>query len=111
MTFIDIVTAMVILGLFFSGFSQVFLPVYQAWDSAAVDYRTGQTIHFIAESFERECGKLDRNIESWRKAATAAKELESYEITELWQGDVLRALKLKCTISGEYLEIIGVCAS
>ena len=109
MTYIDLVTALVLLIFFFFGFSQAFLPTYTAWEAAIAEYRTAKTIRFIAESFRRECEKEDRNIESWKKQVSAAKELESYEITELWQGDILRALKLVSIISGEPVEIIGVC--
>jgi hypothetical protein len=101
---------MVILSFFFSGFSQAFLPAYKAWDRVIAEYRTVKTIHFIAESFRRECEKPHRNIEAWKKQAAIAKELESCEITELWQGDILRALKLVGIFSGERIEIIGLCS-
>ena len=109
MTFIDLVTAIIILGLFFFGFSQALLPAYTAWEAAMAEYRTAKTILFVAESFRRECEKPGRNIENWKKQVAASKELESYEITELWQGGVLRALKLFSVISGEQLEVIGLC--
>jgi hypothetical protein len=109
MAFIDVISALVIFGFFISGFSQAFLPAYNAWDNAAKEYRTAQTINFIAESFKQECSKQNRNIDNWKNAVATVKELNSYEITELWQGEILRALKLTCIISGEYLEIIGVC--
>jgi len=108
MTFINVITALVILGLFFSGFSQVFLPAYTAWDNAMMEYRTAKTIRFIAESFRQECGNSNMNIENWKKQVSVAKELESYQIIELWQGDILRALKLVSVISGERIEIIGL---
>jgi len=73
------------------------------------EYRTAKTIHFIAESFRRECQKEGGNINAWKKYVAAAKELESYEIIELWQGDILRALKLVGIFYGEQVEIIGVC--
>ena len=109
MTFIDAISAPIILSLFLAGFSQISLPAYKAWDRAMAEYKTAKTIYFIAESFRKECAKPDRNIESWEKAIAAAKELESFEISEIRQDDVLRALKAVCVISGERLEIIGVC--
>ena len=109
MTYIDLVTAVVLLGFFYFGFSQAFLPAYIAWETSMAEYRTAKTIHFITESFRRECEKEDRNIEAWKKQIAGAKELESYEITELWQGDILLALKLVSIISGERVEVIGVC--
>ena len=109
MTFIDVITAMVILGLFISGFSQAFLPVYSAWNAATKEYRTAQTIYFIKESFEKECARPDRNMEIWKKAIKAAKEMDSYEITEITKEDVVLALKLTCVISGEHFEILGAC--
>ena len=109
MTFIDAIAAVVIMSVFLAGFSQGFLPVYKAWEDAMAEYRTAKTIHFVAESFRRECEKPDRNIENWEKmAAASAKELESYEISELKESGVLRALKITCFISGERLEIIGL---
>jgi hypothetical protein len=109
MTFIDLITALVLFGFFILGFSQAFLPAYTAWDTAMAEYRTAKTIFFVAESFRRECEKPGGNIENWKKQVSAAKELKNYEITELWQGDILRALKLVSIISGERVEIIGLC--
>ena len=109
MTFIDAITALIILGVFLFGFSGAFLPAHDAWNRAMIDYRTAQTINFIAESFKDECAKPDRNIENWKKTVSAAKELEGHGINELKQGNVLQALKLTCIISGERLEIIGLC--
>ena len=110
MTFIEIICALVIFGLFMFGFSQAFFPLYNAWETALEEYRIAHTIRFIAESFEHECKRPDRNLERWKSAVAAAKELESYEITELKQGDELRAFRLTCIVSGEALEVIGVCA-
>jgi len=110
MTFSNLITALAITGYFLIGFSQLFLPSYTAWNTAMAEYRSARSLHFIAESFRRECEKPDRNIENWKKAVSITKELESYEITELWQGDMLRALKLISIISGKHVEIIGACA-
>jgi len=110
MTFIDAITALVVMGIFLLGFSQIFLPAYAAWGKARAEYNNAKTIYFIAESFRKECAKQDRNIDRWKKTAGAAKELEACEITEIMQGDVLYALKAICVISGERLEIIGFCA-
>ena len=109
MTFIDALAALLILGFFLFGLSDAVLPAYKAWNSAAAEYRTARTIRFVAQSFRNECAKQDRNIERWEKANAAAKELESFEISEMRQGDILRALKAACVISGERVEIIGVC--
>ncbi|MDR0475329.1 MAG: hypothetical protein LBH43_16865 [Treponema sp.] len=109
MTFIELISALAILCVFLLGFSQLFLPAYNAWNKVMMESRSVQTINFIAESFKNECAKPDRNIENWKKMASTAKEMESYEISELWKGDKLRALKLKCRVSGEDLEIIGLC--
>ena len=110
MTFIDAVVAILIISVFLFGFSDAFLPVYKAWNSATAEYNTARTIHFIAQSFRDECKKPDRNIDRWKKAVSTAKELESYEISELRKGDEPYALKAVCIISGERLEIIGLFA-
>ena len=107
MNFINAITALSILSFFFSGFSQAILPAYAAWNIAIAEYKTAKTIHFVAESFRRECEKPDRNIENWKKHVSIAKELESYEISELRKNNVLRALKLVSIIGGERIEIIG----
>ena len=109
MTFIDAITALIIQGTFLFGFSQAFLPAYNAWNRARAEYNTAHAIHFIAESFKNECAKPDRNMENWKKNAASAKELESYEITEIRKGEELFALKAICIVSGERLEIIGAC--
>ena len=109
MSFIDVISAIVIISFFISGFSGAFLPAYNAWGRAMAEYRSAKTMQFIAESFRNECAKPDRNIENWIKALGPAKELESCEITEIRQGDVLVALKACCLISGGSLEIIGAC--
>lgn len=109
MTFIDVLAALIIITLFIFGFSQACWPVYRAWAAALEAYKTARTISFVAESFRRECASPDRNIERWKKIMLTAPELESYELTELWHGEILRALKAACIISGEPVEIIGVC--
>jgi len=108
MTLTNLICAVIILSFYFSGLSQAFLPAYRAFGIAMAEYNTAKTIHFIAESFRRECIKPNMNIENWKKQISAAKELESYEITELWRGDILLALKLVGIFSGERVEIIGL---
>jgi len=110
MTFIEALAAILILTLFFAGFSQIFLPAYDAWQNAVFDLRTAKSIQFVAESFRNECAKPDRNMEGWKYAVSVVRELESCEITELKQGGIVLALKAVCTISGERLEVVGLCA-
>ena len=110
MTFIETLGAILILVMFFAGFSQVFLPAYTAWHSAMFDLRTAKSIQFVAESFKNECAKTDRNMENWKNAVSAVRELEDYEITELKHDGTVLALKAVCVISGERLEIIGLCS-
>ena len=110
MAFIDAIAALLITGLFLFGFSGAFMPAYKAWDAAMAEYRTAQTMRFAAESFRSECAKPDMNIGNWKKTVSAAKELESCEISEIRRGDALLALKAACFfISGERIEVIGVC--
>jgi len=109
MTFIETVTALIIMSFFLSGFSQAFMPAYLAFGKAMETYKTARTIAFVAQSFRNECAKPDRNIERWKKTVSIAKELEHYEFTEYRQEGILRALKASCVISGEIIEIIGLC--
>jgi hypothetical protein len=109
MTFIEVIAAIIIAGFFFMGFSQVAMPAYAAWDNAMSDLKTAKTIQFIAESFKNECAKPDRNMDNWKNAVSVANELDGCEIIEMMQGDIVRALKAICTISGERIEIIGLC--
>ena len=110
MTFIDALTALVILALFFFSFSQIFLPAFTAWKKAADEFNNVKTIEFISESFKNECAKPDRNIEGWRKTVSSVKNLESCEIIELKHGGKLRALRAICVLGGERFEIIALCA-
>jgi hypothetical protein len=73
------------------------------------EYKTVHTIQFIAESFKKECAKTARNIKNWEQIIKVAKELDDYDINEIWQSGVLRALRLTCVISGERVEVIGLC--
>ena len=109
MTFIDAIAALVILGFFLAGFSQAFIPAMTAWEEAMWQYRTAKTIEFIAGTFRRECGKPDRDIENWKRQVSVAKELEGLFIEEIWKEEVLLALKAVCVISGEAIEVIGLC--
>ena len=109
MNLIEAIVALVILGFFIFGFSQIFLPAFNEWSRAASEYYAAHTIQFIADSFRKECAKPYPNIENWKKSVSAAKELESCEITELKKDDKLYALKAKCLIAGEYIEILGLC--
>ena len=110
MTFIDLITAIVVMGVFLLGFAQIFLPAYTSWEKAMAEYSTAKTIDFIAQSFRKECARQDRNIERWKKTAAVAKELEACEVTEIMQRDVVYAIRAICIISGERLEIVGLCA-
>jgi hypothetical protein len=109
MTFIDVLTALVIITFFLFGFSQAFLPVYYAWGRALEDYKTANSIQFVSESFKNECARSGRNIKNWENSVAVTKELESYDIEEIRQGGTLRALRLTCIISGEHIEVIGLC--
>ena len=109
MTFIDVISALVILVVFLAGISPTLLPAWAAWEKAEAEHRTAQTLRFIAETFKSECAKPDRNMESWKKKIGAARELESLEITEMREGEELRALMARCVIGGEFIEIIGLC--
>ena len=100
MSFIDVVAAFFILSFFFSNLSQLFLPVYKAYSEAAAQYSNARSIYFIAESFKNECAKPDRNIENWKIAISAVKQLESCEISEIRKAGNLHALKAACVISG-----------
>lgn len=110
MTYADVITALLILGFFFAGFSQAFLPVYNAWNDAEREYQTAGSIQFVAQSFQNECAKSGGNLDNWKKAVKTVKELEKYEITELRQDDIIRAYRLSCIISGQTLEVIGLYA-
>jgi hypothetical protein len=109
MTFVDAIAATVIIVVFLIAFSQALLPVHLAWEKVEAEYRAAETLRFIAESFKNECAKPDRNMENWKKAIRAAKELESLELTEMWEGEELRAIRARCFIGGEYIDIIGLC--
>jgi len=109
MNLIDAVVALVILGAFIFGFSQIFLPAFNEWRRAASEYHAAHTIQFIAESFKKECAKPHRNMEKWKETVSVAKELESCEITELKRDDELYALKAACVIAGERIVILGIC--
>jgi hypothetical protein len=110
MTFTDVFVAIFIMILFLSGFSKVAFPVISAWNRISNEYQDIRSIEFVASSFKKECASKDRNIEKWKKIVAVVNELESCEIIEYVQGDTLRALKAICVISGESIEIIGLCA-
>jgi len=109
MNLIDVVIALIIIGFFLFGFSQIFLPAFNEWRKAASEYYAAHTIRFIAESFKKECAKPNRDMEKWKKDMRIAKELESCVIIELKKGDELYALKAACIIAGERIEILGLC--
>jgi hypothetical protein len=109
MNFIDAIVALIVMGFFLFGFSQIFLPALNEWNRAASEYYAAHTIYFIAESFKKECANPYRNVEKWKETVRVAKELESCEITELMKENELYALKAACIIAGEPIEIIGLC--
>jgi len=110
MTLTDVLSALLILVLFFAGFSQIFLPAYTSWQNAMLDLRTAESIEFVARSFKNECAKPNSNMENWKNAVSAVKELEDYQITELKKDGIVKALKAVFIISGERVEVIGLCA-
>ncbi|GHV77503.1 hypothetical protein AGMMS49942_23240 [Spirochaetia bacterium] len=109
MTLTEILAALLIVGLFLAGLSQSVFPAITAWDRTNREYRAANSIHFVAASFRKECVKENRNIENWKKAVAAVPELVSYEITEIRQGDLIRALRLSCIVADEHIEVIGLC--
>ena len=109
MTFVDVIAATLVLVVFLGGFSSALLPAWRAWEKAESEHRTAQMLRFISETFKSECAKPDRDMENWKKKIDAAKELQSLEIIEMMDGEVLRALKARCIIGGEHIEIIGLC--
>ncbi len=109
MTFTNLVVGVIIFSLFLAGFSQVLVPVVNAWGSAISEYRISRSIEFVASSFTQECMKQNRDIEAWKRTVSIVNELQSCEILELRQGGILRALKADCIIAGEQIEIIGLC--
>jgi len=109
MHLIDAVVALIVLGLFLFGFSQIFLPAFNEWSRAASEYYAAHTIQFIAESFKKECAKPHPNMKKWKETVSAAKELQSCEITELIKEDKLYALRAACVIAGEQIVILGLC--
>jgi hypothetical protein len=100
---------LVILFLFFSSFSQAAYPLVKALNSSMTEYRTVRSTAFVASSFRNECGRKDRDLERWKTAVSAVREMESCAIEELWDGTVLRALRARCVIAGRQVEIIGLC--
>jgi hypothetical protein len=109
MTFTELIAGIVIFSLFIAGFSASFFPALEAWNRASNEYRLARSIDFVAASFRKECAKANRNMESWQKAVSAVKELDSCEIGEIRQDGVLRALKLSLSMGGVPLEVIGLC--
>ncbi|GHV88638.1 hypothetical protein AGMMS50267_09980 [Spirochaetia bacterium] len=109
MTLTEVLAAMIVMSLFLAGLSQALFPAITAWDRANREYRAANAIHFVASSFRKECIKENRNIEHWKKAVSVVPELEDYEIAEIRQGTILRALRLSGIVAGEQLEVIGVC--
>jgi type II secretory pathway pseudopilin PulG len=109
MTLTELLASIVIFSLFIAGFSQAAFPVFEAWNRASDEYYATRSLEFVAQSFKKECIKSDRNIETWEKAVSIVPQLDSYEITELWQGNTLRAMKLSGSMGGELVEVIGLC--
>jgi hypothetical protein len=110
MTLTDVIAGIVIFLLFISGFSQAALPALKAWNRLSLEYQHIRSVSFVSDSFRKECGKTGRDLGKWKHDISAVRFLETVEITELWQGDILRALKLNCVIGGEQFESIGLCA-
>jgi len=110
MTYIETLSAIIILSLFFAGFSQVFLPAYSSWDNAVQELSEAKSIEFAAQSFRNECAKPDRNIDIWKKAVLPASGLGDLQVTEIAKDGKVIALRAVFTVSGERIEVIGLCA-
>ena len=108
MTFTEILTAMVIICLFMPGIGSILLPLYNALEISMNELKTANALVFISQSFRDECNKQDQSMENWKNTVKAVRELEFCEITEMNQGFV-RVLKAACIVSGEYVEILGLC--
>jgi len=109
MTFTETIVSLIIIGLFAAGVSQIIMPIYKTQNKIINEYRTINAIDFICQSFKQECLKSNRDINKWKIMAGSINELENCAVTELRQSGILRALKLTCVISGENIEVLGVC--
>jgi hypothetical protein len=109
MTFTDLIAGTVIFLLFIAGFSQAALPLLKTWNGLSFTYQHVRSVSFVESSFRKECEKPKRDIEKWKHDISAVRGLESAEITEIRQGDIVRALRLDCVIAGEYFQSIGLC--
>ncbi|GHU16121.1 hypothetical protein FACS1894163_04880 [Spirochaetia bacterium] len=109
MTLTDLIAGTTIFLLFISGVSQAALPLLNTWNRLSFEYQNIRSISFVAESFRKECKKPARNMDKWKQDISIVRGLDSMEITEIRQGEILRALKLSCLIGGDQFESIGVC--
>ena len=108
MNFINLITALIILGIFLSGFSHLIIPAQKLWERAFNNYSTAKTIYFVSETFKAECAKANMDLDSWGKLISSAKELDSYTISELKKDDKLWALRAIFIISGDSIEVLGL---
>ncbi len=109
MTFTEVLAGLLILSLFVFGFSQAVYPAYRSWQSASEKYTLARELDFIAESFRKECKMTDRSIERWEYAVSSVNSLESTEVSELRKDGALCAMKARCVVNGEIVEIIAEC--
>ena len=109
MNLTDVLVSVVILALFFTGFIPLCIHAMKSWDSLMKEFKTVNTIRLVSDSFKSECAKPKHDMEEWKKMMGSLGELQNYKITEIVQGNILRALKLDCVIAGENIEIMGLC--
>jgi hypothetical protein len=108
MTYIELVVSFIVLSYFVAGLGQAALPVFRAWNRAALEYRNARALEFVSESFKGECGKKDRDIKRWEKAVSIVPQLESYKIEEFRGSGETPVLRLECVIGGEKIEVLGL---
>ena len=110
MTYIEVISALIIFGLFITGFTQIFFPAYNAMINSKQELYNAKTIEFIAASFRNECSRPGRDMDKWKNDVAAVKELKEYQITEMVKDNAVWALRLNCVLYDRPLEVIGLCA-
>jgi hypothetical protein len=113
MSYLDLAAALVVFFLFMGGLGPALTGTLAAWDRAGRAYANARALEFVADSFWMECAEGDPDLEGWKHAVSTVRELESceVEITPLYETDEgrsVRLFRLRVTIGGEPVEVLGV---
>ena len=107
MTFTDLLAAIIILTLFFSGAASAVKPVFEATEKSNQATLNAHETNFVIESFRMACLSGKGNFEEWKWAVAIVEELSDIEIIQCVSSSSVSVWRLSCNIRETEILVYG----